>query len=322
MASHAVSRDEVLHWSAREVSDAVMEPTRLEVRRRTLQVALGVVWLVDAALQFQPFMFTKSFVTNALEPTASGNPWLFYRPMLWADHLMIHGIAWWNALYAITQLLIAIGLFWRPTVRWALGTSIVWGVAVWWFAEGFGGFFSGASPLAGEPGAVLLYVLVAILLWPTDQRDAASVVDAGVGGRRLSVTLWALLWANFAVFFVIPANRTAQGLHDSVAAMASGEPHWVQSIDRAIASLLDGRGVAISLLLALLCVAIAVAITVPSLVRAALIGAILFAAFIWLTQDFGAIFTSQGTDVNSGPLIALLAWSYWPLSARSRRSRQ
>lgn len=27
-------------------------------RRRRLQIALGALWLLDAALQFQPFMFT------------------------------------------------------------------------------------------------------------------------------------------------------------------------------------------------------------------------------------------------------------------------
>ncbi len=41
-------------------------------RRRILQIVLGVIWLVDAALQFQPYMFTRSFVTGVLEPSAQG----------------------------------------------------------------------------------------------------------------------------------------------------------------------------------------------------------------------------------------------------------
>lgn len=320
MTDHLIQRDESFRWDDTAATSEALRLSRLEVRRRTLQFALGVVWLVDAALQFQPYMFSKAFVTNALEPTASGNPGLLYRPMLWADHFMIHDITWWNTLFAIIQFLIGIGLFWRPTVRLALGSSIVWGVAVWWFAEGFGGIFSGASPLTGEPGAVLLYVLIAVLVWPTDVREAPSVVDASVWGGRGAAALWVLLWGDFAVYFLIPANRPAEGLHDLVAGSASGEPRWVQSLDRGIAGVLDGRGPAVSLALALICVAIAIAVFVPSLVRSALVVAVSFALFVWLVQDFGGVFTSQGTDVNSGPLIALLAYTYWPLTPRHRRS--
>jgi len=318
MSSHVVPDVEEAHrggLSGRGAPDT----SRLASRRRTLQIALGVVWLVDAVLQFQPFMFTKDFVTQALEPAASGNPWVFYRPMLWADHLMIHGIAWWNGLFAAAQLLIALGLFWRPTVRVALGLSMVWGVAVWWLAEGFGGVFSGSSPLAGEPGAVLLYVLVAILVWPTRTREASSVARASAWGGRLSTAVWLVLWGNFAAYFMVATNRTPQGVGDLVAGMAPGEPRWLQSIDHGLAGALDGRGVALSVVLAVLCVAIALAVMVPSLWRVALVAAFAFAAVVWLAQDLGGVFTSQGTDVNSGPLVALLAWIYWPLAtSRSR----
>ena len=319
MSSHVVDSEMSTRWPSRAMTVDGTDATRLEVRRRTLQVALGLVWLVDAALQFQPFMFTKGFVNGALEPVASGNPWLFAQPMMWVDHFMIHGIAWWNALFAVVQLLIAVGLFWRLSVRWALGTSIVWSLAVWWFAEGFGGIFSSGSPLSGQPGAVVLYALLAVLVWPTDRRDTPSVVAASPWGARGARIAWVALWANFAVYFLVPANRTSQAMHDLVSTTASGEPHWIQSIDRAMAAVLNGRGVMFSIALALLCVAVAVVVAVPSLVRPALFVAFAFAVFVWLAQDFGGVFTSQGTDVNSGPLIALLSWSYWPLE-RSRRA--
>ncbi len=38
--------------------------------QRYLQVVLGLFWLLDAALQFQPYMFTKSFVTAFLAMNA------------------------------------------------------------------------------------------------------------------------------------------------------------------------------------------------------------------------------------------------------------
>ena len=44
--------------------------------------------------------------------------------------------------------------------------------------------------------------------------------------------------------------------------------------------------------------------------------AIVTAAVIWLAEGLGGMLTGGGTDPNSGPLLALLALCYWPLSAR------
>ena len=322
MSSHAVHGVASARSYDRAVVAGRTALTHLDGRRRTLQVALGVIWLVDAALQFQPFMFTRSFVSGVLAPAASGNPWFFYRPMTWADHFMIHDIAWWNTLYAVVQLAIAVGLFWRPTVRWALGTSIVWSLAVWWFAEGFGGLFSGASPLSGEPGAVLLYALIAVLVWPTDREEAPSVAESAPWGRRGAIAAWMILWVNVALYLLTGANRAPQAMHDLVASAAPGEPGWIQSMDRGLETVLAGRGLAFSVTLALLAVIIALSVLAPSLVRPALIAAVVLAVFVWMAEDFGGILTSQGTDVNSGPLFALLAWTFWPLSQRSRSVRR
>lgn len=46
----------------------------MDARRRRLQIALAVLWLLDAALQYQPFMFSREFATQVLAPTAEGNP--------------------------------------------------------------------------------------------------------------------------------------------------------------------------------------------------------------------------------------------------------
>src|SRR6185437_5045899 len=113
--------------------------------------------------QFQPYMFSRQFITGTIEPAADGNPWPVARPILWAAHLAAGHLALANAAFAFIQLLIAVGLFYRSTVKAALLTSIVWSVIVWWLGEGFGGLLTGASPLTGLPGAMILYALVA---WP------------------------------------------------------------------------------------------------------------------------------------------------------------
>jgi hypothetical protein len=43
------------------------------------------------------------------------------------------------------------------------------------------------------------------------------------------------------------------------------------------------------------------------------VAVVLSLVFIWaIGENFGGIATGQGTDPNTGPLIALLALAYWP----------
>ena len=47
--------------------------------------------------------------------------------------------------------------------------------------------------------------------------------------------------------------------------------------------------------------------------KATLVLAMVVAAAIWVFGEaFGTILTGGGTDPNSGPLLALLALTYWP----------
>jgi hypothetical protein len=283
-------------------------------RRRHLQITLGLIWLLDAALQFQPYMFSRSFVVHVLEPAATGTPAVVGQPMLWADHFMAHDIGPWNALFATVQLVIALGLFWRPTVRVALAASIAWSIGVWWIGEGLGGVLSGATPVAGYPGAVILYALLAVLVWPSVRRPARrSVAESGPLGRRVAELLWVVLWGSFAYFQLLPANRTPQGLRNMVAAMAPGEPSWIRSLDHGLAVGLSHHGSELSVLVAVACIVVALGVLVPATVRPTVGLAVVISLAIWVTQDFGGIFTGTGTDVNSGLLLLMVALAYWPM---------
>ncbi|MHB1711931.1 MAG: hypothetical protein ACYCV7_11095 [Acidimicrobiales bacterium] len=111
--------------------------------QRLVQVLLGCVWLADGALQLQPFMFGRGFVTDMLLPTAQGNPVPVAGSITAMAHFLEPHIALWNALFAVIQLAIGAGLLVRRTVRPALAVSFAWSLAVWWFAEGLGGMLTG-----------------------------------------------------------------------------------------------------------------------------------------------------------------------------------
>jgi hypothetical protein len=294
-------------------------------RSRPLIWALGMVWLLDAALQFQPYMFTGAFPHEVIASTAAGNPGWVHDPVIWTSSLMAHHIVVLNAAFAVTQLLIAIGLFWPRTLKVALAGSIVWSLLVWWLGEGLGGILAGpVSPVAGLPGAVLLYAVAAVLVWPRSARNASEPVTGSVATRsplRTSgaVAVWILLWGGFAVEALQSANRAPSALHDLAAGMTDGEPAWIAHINTWAAGLLAGRGLGVSILLAACFAFIAVSALVRQVRRAGVVLAVVVSLAIWVIfQDFGGIGTGHGTDPNSGLPLALLALCYWP-AIRSRR---
>ncbi len=282
--------------------------------RRMLQLALAAIWLLDAVLQYQSFMFTKAF-GQMLAATAPGNPGVIARPITWDASLIEHHLVVLNALFATIQLAIALGIAWRPTIRLALGASVIWALGVWWFGEGLGEVLTGnASPVNGAPGAVLIYALIAVLVWPRDRNMPAPFIAARAVGLTAARTIWLAFWGAMAVLTLLPANLTAQGLHDMISGMASGEPGWLASIDSHVAAAVAHDGVAASVVLAIAFALIAVSIFLPApAAKAVLVLALVVAAFIWIVGEaLGGVFTGGGTDPNSGPLLALFSVLYWP----------
>jgi hypothetical protein len=312
----------------RAVSDGAnvaVAPARYDLRsvRRGLQLALAALWLLDAALQYQPYMFTKGFVTGTLAPAAQGNPAAIAAPMTWVFDLLVGHVAVFDAVFATIQLLIAAGLLWPRSVRPALAVSVAWAVGLWWIGEGLGGVLTGASPVMGAPGAAILYAIVAVAVWPrgdpADHRAAnrGSVAARGLlrpSGARL---VWATLWGSLAYLFLLPANRAPGALHDTTLMAITGGPGWLAGIDRHLAAAVGGNGTAASISLAVLCDLVAISIFVPRLARAGLVAAATTAALLWVAEGFGGIFTGRGTDPSSGPLLILLAGAFWPLTQRT-----
>jgi hypothetical protein len=290
--------------------------------RRLLQLALAGIWLLDGVLQYQAFMFSTGF-SDMLSGTASGNPHAVASPITWNAGLVQHHLVLVNAIFATIQVLLGIGIAWRPAVRVALAASIAWALGVWWFGEGLGMVLtSAASPVNGAPGAVILYALLAVLLWPTDRPGGlAPFTAARAVGAPVARALWLVLWLSLAWFALLPGNRAPQALHDMIAGMADGEPGWLAALERGAASLLARQGLAASVVLAIALVIVAAGVYLPArYARGTLVLAIVIAAVIWVFgQAFGVILTGGGTDPNSGPLLALLALAYWPARAAVTR---
>jgi len=307
------------------VGRAVPQPSEGEARagratlepRRKLQLALGTLWLFDGILQYQPSMFTRAF-PRMLGDSARGNPAVVAAPITWSAGFIGHHLAVTNGVFAAIQVALGLGIAWRPTVRLALAASVAWSLGVWWLGEGMGGVLAGCASLAdGAPGAVILYAVVAVLLWPADRHPSAPFVAARAVGRGVARGLWLVVWGSMAVLAVLPAARAALG--GTVSDMASGEPSWLAWADSRLGALLAQHGLLASVVLAAALSLIAAGVFLPAReARATVVLALLAAAALWLAQGLGGIFTGMATDPSSGPLLALLALSCWPLSCWPR----
>jgi hypothetical protein len=277
-----------------------------EDTRRTIQTVLGLLWLLDGALQFQSFMYSKGFVQTIFD-TASGQPAWFASTIRWGGHLAEHNLTVFNTAFALIQVLIGIGLLYRRTVKPALTVSFAWALTVWWVGEGLGMLFTNtASPLTGAPGAVLLYAIVGLVVWPSERPGGLL----GVKGARLA---WAILWLAMGWLWLLAANSGASATHDLISAAPSGAS-WLTSVQHASADAANGSGLLIALVLASVSAAIGVAVAMNWRAKAFLAVAIVLNLAYWiLGQGLGGILTGSATDPNTGPLFILFALALYPL---------
>jgi hypothetical protein len=268
--------------------------------RRTLQTALGLLWLLDGALQFQSFMYSKGFI-NMLTQMMSGQPPWLESTMRWASHIAAGNLTLFNTLFALTQVVIGLGLLYRPTVKPALAASFGWALIVWWFGEAFGMLFMNmANPLTGAPGAVLLYAIIGLIVWPGSGRGGLL----GIRGTRIA---WGALWLVMAWLWLLGANSSTDATRTAINAAPSGMS-WLSTVQNAAANGAHGNGTAIALILALVSAVIGIGVAARWQVRPLILVAIVLNLAYWvLGQGFGGIFMGNATDPNAGLPFVLLA---------------
>ena len=274
---------------------------------RTAQTVLGLIWLLDAGLQFQSFMYSKGF-TAMLTSMAAGQPHWLAASVDWGAHLAGRNLDVYNTLFALAQAAIGFGLLYRPTVKLALLGTFAWSLFVWWFGEAFGMLFMNmAQPLTGAPGGVIIYALVGLVIWPNGRPGGLL----GIRGTRI---MWASLWLLLAYLWLLQASAGANATHDMINAAPSGMS-WLSSMQDGFASVARGNGLIIALVLSALSAAIALGVGFNRGARQWLAIAVVLQLLFWLVgQGFGGIFEGGATDPNAAPLLILLAYTVMPLT--------
>ena len=273
----------------------------MRITRRHLQISLGLLWLLDGALQCQPIMFSREFTRQILAPASVGQPVALLEPFRVMETLVAAHPALANVTFALIQILLGLGLVARRSSRPVLGASIAWALCVWIVGEGLGGLTTGATLFTGAPGAALLYAVVAGLAWPSRERG---------GDDRpswLALPVWCTLWLLGAGLQLVNGNNSPSSVTMGLRDAQSLAPGWIGEIDQYLVGLRlpnwTGAGVIA------LYVLVAIWALMPGWTRqTSLAIGILLALTSWfLFQGLGDLTSGRSTDPNSGPLIILLA---------------
>jgi hypothetical protein len=293
--------------------------------RYLLRLAIGTLWVIAGVLQLQPFMFTSAFAEDVLGTASLSQPTPLAELITEIQQLVQALPLAWNWLFAGTELLIgATMLVGRRggLARLACVASIAWGLSVWLIGEGAGGLFTGHAAFStGAPGAAGLYAALTVLAWPSELTDGSEAPPA----RRLVVGTWVGVWSLAALLAVLPAQWGATGLASQSAMGQMMTSSLAVGPNRTLTNwLLDlGPSAAVSLSVAVVLVQLLFALgglLAGVWGRALVVGGSAYALLCWVfAQGFGGITTGTGTDVGTGPLIALLA--LMTLTAAPRRVR-
>jgi hypothetical protein len=286
------------------------------VSARTIQIGLGVMWLLDGLLQLQPRMFGPDFANSVILPSAQGQPGFVSSVITHMAHLIAVQPALANSVFAAIQILIGVGLLVRETVKPALVLSFAWALGVWALGEGFGMLFTGmASPLTGAPGGALLYAAIGFLVWPRAGRPAEAGPAAAEGplGECGGKAIWAVVWSGMGILWLLPANRAGGSISGAISGAVAGEPSWLAHLQLSVAHAFGNGGGSVAVACAVLSFVIGLGPLVSRHTTVFLVAGAALALDYWVFgQAFGQPFSGIATDPNTGPLLVLLALALYP----------
>ena len=197
------------------------------------------------------------------------------------------------------------------------------------------------SVLTGAPGAVLLYPLLGLAVYPRKRSKASSkeaaawTRDDGLLSR--SVLRWVLagFWL-FAALLQLQPNWWQPGqISGAIGAMVGQGGLNSVLVNPVLTQLTNATAnievpLNIALIVVFLAIGIGLAVTRDKQLRPFLIASIIMSVVIWYgSEAFGMILTGMATDFNSGLLLVVMALAVWPRvgikraeSARARYARE
>jgi hypothetical protein len=297
-----------------------------------LRQIIGILWLIDGLLQLQPLMFTMNMVNGVMIPMTHGQPAPIAANLNWIVQITTQNLTLVNWIIALVQISIGLCLIFGLWVKPIVIVSIIWALIVWYGGEGLSMLLTGqASALTGAPGAVLLYPLLGLVIYPrrtSDGRFSHSLTanednNTGMGGILSRLQLrWVLagLWFLFALLQLQPYWWQSGQISQAIGSMVGQGGLNSVFVDPLLQRLSDITANAeiplnIALIVVFLGLGFGLTLAKNEQVRPLLVLSILVSFVIWyMAEAFGMILTGMATDFNSGLLLIVIALACWPLA--------
>ncbi|HZU67388.1 MAG TPA: hypothetical protein VFA09_08920 [Ktedonobacteraceae bacterium] len=299
--------------------------------RKALQRVLGTLWLIDGLLQLQPQMFTMNMVNGVMKPMLDGQPGIIEPSLQFIVNQTTLHLTEVNLLIAIVQILLGLG-FLLANDRWVKDlviASFVWALIVWFGGEGLSMLLTGqASALTGAPGAVMLYPLLGLAVYPRRQskNTAGKAGEDGLLSRHGLRWVFAGFWCFVALLQLQPYWWQQGQISQAISAMVGQGGLNTILVDPVLTQISNATAnleipLNIALIVIFLALGIGIAVVKEEQLRPFLIVSIVVSLIIWyVVQGFGMIFTGMATDFNSGLLLVVMALAIWP-SARQTHTQ-
>jgi hypothetical protein len=295
---------------------------------RRLRQILGVIWLIDGLLQLQPQMFTANMINGVMTPIVQGQPGALATNLQWIVNVITNNLTLVNIIIAVVQVAIGVLLITGVWVRTTVIASIIWALIVWYGGEGMSMLFTGTSSvLSGAPGAVLLYPLIGLAVYPRAGEDAQ---EEGLLSRLHLRWVLAGFWIFAALLQLQPFWWQPEQISGAIGGMVGGgglNTYLFDPILQAFSNATTNAEIPLNIFLIVVFLALGVGLVVArrKQVVPLLIVSLVFSVLIWyFTQAFGMIFTGMATDFNSGLLLVVIALGCWPrasVAGEEKRTR-
>jgi hypothetical protein len=290
--------------------------------KQLLRWILGALWLIDGLLQLQPQMFTMNMVNGVMVPTVQNQPAPVAASLHWIIAVTTQNLILINLLIAVVQIMLGILLLTGLWVRGTIIASIVWALIVWYAGEGMSMLLTGqAGILTGAPGAVLLYPLLGLLIYPKTSSGQSSSEEADEGTVLTQAHFrWFLagFWVFSALLQLQPYWWQAGQISQTISGMVGQgglNGILVDPILKGCAALTARIEVPLNIVLIVVFLALGIGLAVvkEDRLRPFLIASIVVSFIIWWgAEGLGMIFTGMATDFNSGLLIIVMTLACWP----------
>ena len=300
--------------------------------QKTLQRILGALWLADGILQLQPQMFTMNMVNGVMKPMLEGQPGVLEPSLQFIVNQTTAHLTAMNLLIAIVQILLGVGFLVLPNrrIKPVVILSIIWSLIVWYGGEGLSMLLTGqASILTGAPGAVMLYPLLGLAIYPR-QQPAGAPKRAPAEGLISRLTLrWILsgFWIFSALLQLQPfwwQTGQISGTISDMTGQGGLNALLVDPVLQPLANVTANIEIPLNIILIVVCLALGIGLAVAreNQLRPFLIASVVVSVIIWyFAQGLGMIMTGMATDFNSGLLLVVITLACWPKERGLRVTR-